>query len=457
MQTLHAVRLRIMLLVVLFTWIATFAIAVDPVDAQKLPPDAAASQLFALVNDWRIAEGAPPLVINPQLQKMAEDQAASLLPRFESLTEYRQYHEDTAGRNHFKRAFELYEWPNYSLPERIEVGENVAQFNLAKSLDFWRNSEIHRKTAINPAYREGGMAGLAYPKGGYLFVLVLGARPNIVPVLVNPATNQAFLSRENSRYARDRKAETRIRLYDEQRTPISDETAWQAVIDLPAAAGQRFYIQFKYGKQEVWTLVDRARDIAIITGSPMTVAVQLRARAAGTDGAAPTVVAPTLVAQMPTPLPPQVPTQAPAQPTVVVVAATPLPPPPTATRVVVVRPPNTKADLVVSYSSAGLFVRNVASKPINIAGLTIGRLTTANWLNVAAFPADKFSPGHCLQVNVAGAAEMALPNGCKLVRSAITVSPSRVFWKQGLFAVVVNGKQLAECSPDAEQCEVALQ
>jgi hypothetical protein len=309
---------------------------------------------------------------------------------------------------------------------------------------------------VNKTYREAGIAALAYPKGGYLFVMTFGARPKVIPALINPAGTQLFLTRENSRYATDSKVDPSVQLFDESKNPLSPEGAWQANAAIPAGAGARFYVRLKYPKTEVWTLVDRARDIVVVPNSPMTVALQL-AGASGntatvsTGGSLTSTPAATAALKIPTNTP-----QPLAVDPTVIVAATEIPPPPTATRNIVTAQPGAKADLILYYGPQGLFVRNAAGKPINIKALTVGRLKTDNWMAIAPFPAEKFAADNCLQVGVIGAPDMAKPAACKSVRALITVNASRTFWTQNPFVVTVDSKQLAECAPNAGQCQISL-
>ena len=175
----HLVHIALMVLTAALV-IAPLAIFPNFTEAQKTLPDSndtAATGALALVNQWRIQQGLMPLELNPLLQKMALDQADYVLPRYNTIENEEQYHHDAKDRSPITRAIEVLNWPNYTLPERVEVGENAAEFNVKGAVKFWQESPIHRKTATNPTYREVGIVALPLPvKGTYLFYINFGAR-----------------------------------------------------------------------------------------------------------------------------------------------------------------------------------------------------------------------------------------------------------------------------------------
>jgi len=118
--------------------------------------EAAATLTLQLLNEWRISEGLAPLRVNATLNEMALQQANFVLGRIDSISHEADYHKDLNGRDAIQRARELFGWPAYGRPERIEVGENAAEFNVKRAIQFWQESPIHRKAATNKAYREVG-------------------------------------------------------------------------------------------------------------------------------------------------------------------------------------------------------------------------------------------------------------------------------------------------------------
>ena len=86
-----------------------------------------------------------------------------------------------------------YNWPTYTRPEQITVTEIAYDGRtVSAAMTFWRGSTIHRNAALNEIYREIGVAAMPHDDG-YLYIVVLGARPNVLPALVDRKTGCSTL------------------------------------------------------------------------------------------------------------------------------------------------------------------------------------------------------------------------------------------------------------------------
>src|SRR5215831_14604247 len=91
-----------------FMAIAPQPVAVDP------PATDPATQVLALLNDWRIQQGLWPLKVNPTLQAMAEAQAQYVVANMGSINVESDYHLDALKQMPAQRAIRApYLWPTY--------------------------------------------------------------------------------------------------------------------------------------------------------------------------------------------------------------------------------------------------------------------------------------------------------------------------------------------------------
>ena len=144
-----------------------------------------ALKLFAQLNDWRIQEGHAPFQSNPILTEMAIEQAAFV--RYQDVIgDIETYHIDQFGTSPRVRAFQRFGWQPFGNPDQIEIGENAGIGTINFALDYWRNSEIHRRAALSDIYREAGVAAIPNGKTDAIFIAVFGARPNVLPITFDP-------------------------------------------------------------------------------------------------------------------------------------------------------------------------------------------------------------------------------------------------------------------------------
>lgn len=156
-------------------------------------------ELMAKLNEWRINDGLWPLKPNTVLRDMAYSQGNYLLS-LASLPD--DLHVDAKGRNPRQRALDpSFNWPHYLGADRMAIGENIyIGNNMAGAINYWRNSKIHHDTTVSVGFREIGVAILPHPLGS-MYVVVFGARPNVLPVLIDPLTETLYISPESYRYA----------------------------------------------------------------------------------------------------------------------------------------------------------------------------------------------------------------------------------------------------------------
>jgi len=412
------------------------------------PNDELALEIVALINEWRISEGVWPLKPNPTLAAMALDQASYIVSLDELPDDLH------VGRRRLRprqRALaEPFDWPHYQLEAQIAIGENAALGSVNSAMNFWRNSDLHRRTALNPAYREIGVA--AVPRGNqHFFIVVFGSRPNVLPALADPTEPRAiFLSNEQFQFAPffdSIQTATDVRLFDAVGRPLSDEpVAWSERITVPEAAGDTVFVLSSDGEHEVLSVVNFTSDQVILPGF-----------IPAADEPAVVVAAPTA---MPTPTAQPTataiePTQMPAEAT-----ATDTPQPTLAPTTTETPAPESESAIRIRYTADTLDVMNISGDAADWQGLElIGAIDFpfSVFTRVADFPLNALPAGHCLQIRsatVSGA--VVVPEDCRWVRSLVNLQPDRLFWAQAPFDVRRDGTTLATCQPDAGMCEVRL-
>ncbi len=234
---------------------------------------AKAADILAQVNAWRIESGLWPLTVNPTLDALALTQASYVFPFLDNIQEEDQYHYDAQRRNPRDRAAAA-GWPIYDTnPAHIEVGENAAVGGSKFVMKFWRESAIHAKAALSSTYREVGVAALPVKGGGYFYIMDFGARPGVLPVVVNADGKRLWLTDENSRYAKV-KGGTKVRLLDGAGNPLTDVLNWSPSIAIPdgvsADSVQVIYIN---GSNQVTTSVNRGPFTTGPAAAPTTVVI----------------------------------------------------------------------------------------------------------------------------------------------------------------------------------------
>lgn len=415
--------------------------------AQNSPQNdtAAARQILEMVNQWRVQEGLWPLKVNPTLESIAIAQASYILPQLSNNLADDAYHKDAQGRTARQRA-SANNWPNYGHPDQIEAGENAAVGTFKLALDFWHESDIHRRAALSNVYREVGVAALPRARGGYLFMMTFGARPGVFTGLLSPDGNSLFLSGENSRYAKVKSADLQFRVFNALGQPITSRMNWQATVPLTAGYGDKLYVIFTSGDFQSVVEVNATRDVAVLPGGATSVVNAQPTTAAvaafPTNTPQPSGVQAVVLASgsIATPVPALA--QPAVEPTIIL---------PTA------QPGNAELLLIVTTNAVVLY--NQSSNAVNLTGLVIGNnvgsATVERWNAIASFPVNAFPSKNCLKVQRINTFDPN-PAGCKLVRSLITLNPERIFWTEGTFTVQRDTVTLATCTLAIGQCPVDL-
>lgn len=401
--------------------------------AQQVGNDAAkAADILAQVNAWRLENQLWPLTVNPTLEALALAQANYVLPNVLTIDDENLFHVDAKQRNPRQRGAAA-GWPIYGTnPEHIEIGENAGVGGSKFVMNFWKTSPIHAKAALSNTYREVGVAALPVQGRGYFYIMDFGARPGVLPVVVSADGKSLWLTEEKSRYAPKVTGNTKFRLLDGSGKPLTDLANWSLSIPIPDNATGDIQVVYISGDATITTAISRG---GFTTGPAAT---------------ATTVVGPTPTPGVAAVNPTQIPsTRAPdVTPTFVAPVATALPS---------VNPAS--ADLLLTYDSQSLFVRNNNKSTVDISGLSlIGSGVTVGvplWSKVGEFPAAAFPSSHCLGVELA-TADVSIPSTCKWTRAIVNLTPAKLFWTQGDFMVSLNGTALAICKPSDGQCAIDL-
>jgi hypothetical protein len=150
-------------------------------------------EALALVNEWRVSVDLWPLALNEVLSILAQGQAEYLA----GLDQWPDnVHEDALGGVSDDRARRA-GWPGYDVS-----GQAVAITEIMSSgeqpidaVNWWRGSEIHSWVVEQAYYREAGV-GTAQGQYRTIFVIVVGSRPNELPVMLDPVRSVVYLTSE---------------------------------------------------------------------------------------------------------------------------------------------------------------------------------------------------------------------------------------------------------------------
>lgn len=417
---------------------------------------ATATLLLAQVNNWRVTEGLIPLRVNTTLQLMAVDQAAYVRAQMRAGSNVTDFHRDANGRSPLQRAYSQYGWVTYGTSDQIEIGENAAVGSVRYAINYWQNSDLHRRAALSQTFREVGVSAIPMPSGDFLFIIVFGSRPGVMTAQVDSQRTTLFVSRENSRYSSARLQEPTIRVFSAAGDAITPTQPYRSSMRVPVTPDTRLYILITAGETQSIIPIDLMVDIAVL---PNTFVGALTA----------TAVAPTATStNTPTQSPFNAATPTPMRPTN---TSTPNVPPtrtptpmPTSTPSVTPTPSVTATDianpdLIISYERNGLVLRNVSTSRLNLTTLRIvgnvGDISVERWMRVAAFPADAFPPNQCL-VAFRGGAAAPQPAECAFIRSIVQMNIDRIFWTAAPFTIELNGQVIATCQPTSNRCLVKV-
>ena len=430
-------------LIAVFT-LSLASFAQDSIDRSELIPE-----LINEFNLWRISEGLEPVVYNETLEAMAVSQADYVVS-LPSIPD--SFHTGRQGEGARQRSqFPEFQWANYGNPARFALSEIAALGSVRSAMGFWTTSSLHTGSALNPTYREVGIAARQLGSD-VLFIVVLGGQPDVLPALADTESGTLYLTTERNEWSNDADwmgLATQYRILDADETPITDWTEWQAQVALPQLGGN-FFVQYEdaNGKQvtsEV-SLVPRW-----FTGNEPIVptATQPDIVDGEDDNSAQTgffaTNTPVGVAVASTEIPTEVPTMIP--PTMI---------PPTPTSIV-------RYAVQLLYSDAYFTLLNISSEPTNLFDLSFRNGETvynaARWeapmqdLDISIFPVN-----HCLQIGGTNNSTSVNPvDSCRWIRSFVTINEASFFWTEGEFEVINQGNVIGTCAASTGMCELELQ
>jgi hypothetical protein len=364
------------------------------------------------LNGWRLGLDLGPLAYNSTLEAMAISQAEYVL----SLSQWPQnVHAGRSGEGPRIRArWDPYNWPTYGTGDQIVIGEITWLGTREDAISFWHGSDIHRQTATNPNYREVGIA--AIPAGrGFLFVTVLGARPNVLPALADTHNDIVYLTDETfnrgsgSTWVRH---VTQVQLFDSDGRPLTDDwTPFQAKIPIPDNAGDSLYVLYSDGQHEVMDSVSLLeRDTPLPDYA---------------DAWQPAVAAvPTLVLPTPTPTPAPIP------------------------------------HIRIVYDDRSLTLFNTSPANANVTELELvsgENVQAVADLNAGFLrgPLRALPAYNCLHITRIGSRAGLPPNYCRY-SSTTTLPAAQLFWTSGDFQVRRGEMPIADCRQVDGTCEFDL-
>lgn len=403
--------------------------------------NAAAQEVVAMINGWRIEAGLWPLRVNETLTRMATDQANYVLS-LPDIPSGGNIHLGANGLGPAERArLPQYNWTPYGNDRNTAVGEIAyVGVNAAAARRFWEGSTVHRTALLNPAYREIGVVALPH-RFGRLYMVDFGSRPDVFPAIADVRTNTLYLSNERYTWARSPfiRDVARVRLFDaDGRSLEPDWIPWQLRIPLPPNAGNLIYVAYTDGAQGM-VLSPVALD-GQASGLPAVPVVPTAAPSATPAGiSSPT---PALPSATGTPV-----FAATATP---VFSSTSTPTSPSTSNVIVL------------YDARALSLINTGQRALDVSevvfvrpdqSFAVSRWAT-EWLSgsLTALPG-----GDCLGVwswNEGGMLEK--PTQCRQRRGVLTIAPDRLFWMRGDFEVHWRGAVLATCRLGGNRCEFVL-
>ncbi len=406
----------------------------------ELPAAATTMDMLAALNEWRLEEGLWPLKLNDTLSAMALEQA-EYINSLSSIPPGGDIHLGPNGETVWERAASIpYSWPSYTTRTRLSISEIAyvgASINAA--INFWQGSSIHRSTVTNDNYREIGIGAVPHPYG-HLWIVVMGARPEVLPAFVQPQTGELYLSNETySRAARSGWLQDadRFQLLPGVTDAVDDQSwqNWAARIPLPGQTFAQFVVAYFDGTTDVVTVVDPVQDILWL---PETVAAARQGALTLTVSGGTTVLAAPTTTPTPTPA-----VEVTAIPTAVVDDAD---------------------TLVIYYSDRSLTVKNDTNRALDLSTVVLAsvdgsaQIPLTSWDNqFATVPVSFFPAQGCVQVwSWDEAVTLSAPRECRVRRSVITVPTASLFWAQGNFIVQQDDETLATCAVGAGQCTGTL-
>jgi hypothetical protein len=224
-----------------------------------------ALEVIARLNTWRVSEELWPLKPNETLEELAHAQAEHLLSQ-SVIPSGSEMHLGPGGESPVDRALAA-DWASYHSDVQTAIIEIAARFAEPEdAINWWRSSEVHRNAATDAGFREVGVAALPAAGGGNLYVVVLGSRPDVLPVLLDPVGEQLYLSSEQYRFGLGGDWIYGVTQYQMLASADSapDDGAWlDWQLSIPAPdGGTPYYVALSDGERQVVTEVQPGVDVA---------------------------------------------------------------------------------------------------------------------------------------------------------------------------------------------------
>jgi|FLYN01.1.fsa_nt_gi uncharacterized protein YkwD len=233
------------------------------VSAQAVDHPAAAQEIIAHLNEWRLAAGVPPLKPNETLQAMAFRQAY-YLSTLSEIPSGNAMHLGPSGENVRERAlYPEFNWPSYA--GNAAVAEVGYVGRPESALEFWRGSSLHYETITNAVVREVGAAAVPHV-WGHVYIVVFGSRPNVLPALVDPRSNQLYLTQDTWKFGPGNIPPMQVMLFDSAGRALNNGAwmDWSPTIPLPPDSTGSVYVLYNDGSSLSMAEVDLTRDLVLL-------------------------------------------------------------------------------------------------------------------------------------------------------------------------------------------------
>lgn len=225
-------------------------------------------KVMSELNRWRLHSGLGPLMRNPDLDAMAMLQAEYVSPMVPFTGEV-DFHTDAWGDGVAGRAV-LYGWPGYEDDlNKVLISEIAAYFPTVNgALRFWQNSPPHHDAVETAGFREVGVAVLR--RGDWLLTYaVLGGRPDVMPVMYDPARDILYLTTDKS-YNAEPFDPLFVRITDKQDRALhqDDWLVWSDRVHLPHGIPNDLIVTVSDGIRDITTEID-LREVRVFPSDPM--------------------------------------------------------------------------------------------------------------------------------------------------------------------------------------------
>lgn len=393
----------------------------------------------AAINSWRLELGLWPVQPDAVLTRMAFDQARYLMS-IPQLPAGGDIHIDQNGLNPRQRAPAApYNWvtygPEVTVNEIAYVGANVR-----RAIEYWQGSSVHTRTVSNGAYRQIGVAALPH-QFGFLYIVVLGGQPNVLPAIPDIANGRLYLSNDSVSAPLPARlsSATQIQLFDALGRPLSQTwLPWQPYLTLPQGVGDRITVMYSDGTRFSVTTVNLNAQTSLfnnqlqllVDGVPAT---PMPVQNIPAEVAAPATVTPRFE------VPPTI------APTSVTSGITP-------------EPSRPNDNVALYYSSRTLTLHNITDAPVDVSRVTMQgngiTLRTTFWQTEWLSGSLNALVGRdCLQLWAwTEPSELPREAVCRQRRGVITLSTDRMFWRTTDISVYQGDSLLATCARADNQC-----